>query len=234
MAFPSIQPLPEGEILLVGARCHFRNGDPEQNAVVFNQSGVVNRRFVLGDGINSVQTTSDGAIWVSYFDEGIFGNYGWNKPMGASGLVCFDTNGRIIWEFEPPSSVDTMADCYALNVATDAVWACDYTDFPLVSIDSNECVRAWKNSVGGASALATDGRRVALWGGYGDKHSRFVLQEIADDRLRNETELPIGFPDGISAVATQVIGRGKSLHTFVETSWLTFALDTIPDSRLQG
>ena len=87
IAFPSVQPLPNGEVLLVGARCHYRKGDPEQNAIVCSPEGEIVRSFVLGDGINDVQTTSDGMIWVSYFDEGVFGNYGWDKPMGASGLV---------------------------------------------------------------------------------------------------------------------------------------------------
>jgi hypothetical protein len=62
IAFPHIQPLLEGDVLLVGARCHYRDGDPEKNAIVFGRDGKVLRRFVLGDGINSVQTTTDGMI----------------------------------------------------------------------------------------------------------------------------------------------------------------------------
>jgi hypothetical protein len=92
----------------------------------------------MGDGINSVQTTDEGMIWTSYFDEGVFGNYRWNQPMGASGLNCFDSAGRILWEFKPPAGFDSICDCYSLNVANNAVWTCYYTDFPLVKIDADK------------------------------------------------------------------------------------------------
>jgi hypothetical protein len=110
LAFPSVQPLPNDEILVVGPRCHYRNGDPEKNAVVFDADGKILRRFVLGDGIQNVQTTTDGLIWVSYFDEGVFGNYGWERPMGAPGLICFGPGGEILWEFAPPPGFDSICD----------------------------------------------------------------------------------------------------------------------------
>src|SRR5262249_23640431 len=51
ISFPSVQPLPNGEVLLVGSRCNYRNGAPEKNAVVYGAGGEVLRQFVLGDGI---------------------------------------------------------------------------------------------------------------------------------------------------------------------------------------
>jgi hypothetical protein len=39
--FPNIQPLPNGDVLLVGARCYYRDGDPEKNAIVFSRDGKV-------------------------------------------------------------------------------------------------------------------------------------------------------------------------------------------------
>ena len=227
IAFPTAQPLPNGEILLAGARCHYRDGDPEKNASVFSQDGKLLRRFVLGDGINSVQTTSEGLIWVSYFDEGVFGNYGWNQPIGASGLICFDSTGRIVWEFKPPDGFDSICDCYAMNVAPNAVWACYYTEFPLVEIDSDHQVRGWKNEVGGASALAVDGRRALLWGGYGDKRTRSIVQNIEDEALTNSRELTISSPSGFELMGATVIGRGSTLHAFAANSWLTFDMSQI-------
>jgi hypothetical protein len=95
-----VQHVPDG-LLMVGARCAWRVSGPEQNAVVFDESGKVVRRFTLGDGINDVRTDSKGSIWVSYFDEGVFGNRGWNspgpEPIGASGLVAFDSSGQRIF-----------------------------------------------------------------------------------------------------------------------------------------
>ena len=40
-----------------------------------------------------MQVDSLGRIWVSYADEGVYGNFGWGQPgpppVGAAGLVCF-------------------------------------------------------------------------------------------------------------------------------------------------
>lgn len=38
-----------------------------------------------GDASGDLQTTQDGLIWVSYFDEGVFGG-----GIGRQGLVCYD------------------------------------------------------------------------------------------------------------------------------------------------
>ena len=60
------------------------NGTPQHTA----RAGELRRQFVLGDGIKHVQTTAAGDIWVGYFDEGVYGNYGWgndpdSEPIGA-------------------------------------------------------------------------------------------------------------------------------------------------------
>lgn len=92
-----IQPFPGG-VLLVGARCHWRSEGPERNAVALDWNGRELGRFTLGDGIQNVRVTRDGTIWVSYFDEGVFGNYGWSHPgppsIGAAGLVAFSPTGE--------------------------------------------------------------------------------------------------------------------------------------------
>jgi len=70
--FPKIEILPGGEILVVASRC-FRNpdGGHEMNAKVYGPDGKQNREFLLGDGINHIQTDAEGRICVGYFDEGI-------------------------------------------------------------------------------------------------------------------------------------------------------------------
>lgn len=131
--FPKIQPLPDGEILLVGTRAERRpDGSHDLNASVLGPDGMRRREFLLGDGIEDVQTTADGRIWVSYFDEGVFGNFGWGEPggpapIGAPGLVRWLSDGTVDWSYEAPPGLEEIADCYALNVAGDAVWACYYT-----------------------------------------------------------------------------------------------------------
>src|SRR5260370_20638010 len=85
-----VQPFPGG-FLLAGARCHWRPAGPEENAMLVDWKGMVERTFTIGDGVQDVRTAPEGDLWVSYFDEGVFGNYGWSppgpEPIGAPGLV---------------------------------------------------------------------------------------------------------------------------------------------------
>jgi hypothetical protein len=225
-AFPTVQPLMNGKILLVGARCRFRDGDPENNGVVFDRAGKEVRRFVLGDGIEDVQTTKEGMIWVSYFDEGVMGNFGWEEPIGAAGIVCFDAYGKKLWDFKPPKNVDIIVDCYAINVTDNSVWACYYTEFPVVRIDSLRRVRAWRNSVRGAKAIAVGDNKVVLWGGYGEERTRCVVQEYSEskDELKNLEFVDLRFPVGIDVSGVRVTGRGNALHAFVGTQWYSWSM----------
>jgi len=96
-----------------------RRGRARTQRVVYDEDGLLVREFLLGDGIQDVQATEDGKIWVSYFDEGVYGNFGWGNPggpspIGASGLIRFDRAGAIEWEFDPPANVEPIDDCYAL------------------------------------------------------------------------------------------------------------------------
>jgi hypothetical protein len=229
VSFPMAQALPDGEVLSVGGRCEYCDGDPEKNATVFNADGEMLRQFTLGDGIECIQTTNDGKIWISYFDEGVMGSRSrWgNKPMGASGLNCFDANGCLEWEFKSPQGFGLIVDCYALNVAERSVWAYYYTEFPLVKIDNRQNVCGWRNEIRGANALAVHGKRVLLWGGYEEKHSRCVLQKFGGDKLVNSRELVIRLANGSNLKGARVIGRGSKLHAFVGASWFTFDLANV-------
>jgi hypothetical protein len=165
-----VQPVPRG-ILLVGARCHWRPEGAEKNAVVVDWSGRQVVRFTLGDGIQDVRVTHDGTIWASYFDEGVFGNYGWGhpgpSPIGAPGLVAFSTTGQVRFSYEPNiAHTDAICDAYAMNVAGDTdVWLYFYTEFPIVRILDGG-YHVWKLGVAGARAFAVRESRVLLFGDY--------------------------------------------------------------------
>jgi hypothetical protein len=91
LAFPIPAPMPDGRVLAVSSRCRWRPGGADPNAVIFDDAGVRVGEGVVGDGIEHVFTTSTGDIWVAYFDEGVFGNYGWGgsgpTPIGAPGII---------------------------------------------------------------------------------------------------------------------------------------------------
>ncbi|HEY6315534.1 MAG TPA: hypothetical protein VIY52_32665 [Streptosporangiaceae bacterium] len=94
LAHITVQPMPGGRFLVAGARCRWRRDGPDRNAVLYDAHGQVVSEHVLGDGIEHVLATSTGQVWVGYFDEGIYGNYGWGQadtqePVGAYGIVRF-------------------------------------------------------------------------------------------------------------------------------------------------
>ena len=95
LAHITVQPMPGGAFLVAGARCRWRCDGPDRNGVLYDTGGQVVAEGVLGDGIGHVLATSDGQVWIGYFDEGIYGNYGWGQagptsrsaPTGSSGSL---------------------------------------------------------------------------------------------------------------------------------------------------
>jgi hypothetical protein len=90
----TVQPLPSGRFLIVGSRSRWRADGPDRNAVIYDGDGHVVAQAVLGDGIEHAFAASDGHVWAGYFDEGVYGNFGWghpggDPPVGASGLARF-------------------------------------------------------------------------------------------------------------------------------------------------
>jgi hypothetical protein len=169
-----VQPLPGERVLLVGARCQWRRKGPERNAVIVDREGRVAGSLTVGDGVEDVRVAPDGRIWVSYFDEGIFGNYGWSNPgptpIGDPGLVAFGEDGEILFAYDAGAAgSDTMCDAYALNVTAEgAAWVYFYTQFPIVRIQDGR-YRVWPTDVRGAHALAVRGDRALLVGDYDDR-----------------------------------------------------------------
>jgi len=225
LAHPLLQPLPDGEILLVGARCRrLPDGTSERNAQVYSAAGELRRQFVLGDGIKHVQTTAAGDIWVGYFDEGVYGNYGWgndpdSEPIGATGLVRFDRWGARLWEYTPPAELGLIDDCYALNVTDAATWAYYYSDFPLVCMGDGD-TRVWRTEVSGAHAVAVDGTQVLFAGGYGADADRVVLASLGAGRLEDTASCRLLLPSGeLVPSGAAKVGRGPVMHVFVGKVW---------------
>jgi len=136
------QPLKNGDWLLVQERTH---GPQEPNGDVFDEDGKLVRSVFLDDGIEDVQTSSAGDIWVSYFDEGVFGG----GQYSQCGLVCFAGDGTPRMEFTPDiverfGISDMISDCYALNVCENGeTWTSYYTDFPIVKLKGINFEKAW-------------------------------------------------------------------------------------------
>lgn len=166
-----VQPLHD-DLLLVGARAAYHGREQyDRNARVWSREGVEIRDFLLGDGIQNVQVSRKGTIWVSYFDEGVYGNYGWSDPVGASGLIAWDSKGNIRYK----NTAALIDDCYALNVVNEKeIWFYYYSDFQLghitngVHTESSQ-VAFIHPGVSGSSGFCTDGEHFLFEAGY-DKH----------------------------------------------------------------
>jgi hypothetical protein len=236
LAHITAQPMPGGRFLVAAARCRWRPDGPDCNAVLYDTDGQVVSEHVLGDGIAHVLADSTGQIWAGYFDEGIYGNYGWGRadseePIGAYGIVRFSPDLEPTWHYPKYTEVgpwDAVSDCYALNVDDTSAWACYYSDFPVVRIRDG-AVTGWHNGIRGASALAVAGSRVALFGGYGPDCDRLALVELDADRARPAAEYRAMLPDGEPlAPGVQVIGRGSRLHFLTGNDWYQLDVSDIP------
>jgi len=215
-----VQPLGK-DLLLVCSRSYYRSQDDfDKNGRVYARDGTFIREILLGDGIGRVQTTSDGVIWTGYFDEGVFGNYGWKSPVGASGLIAWDSAGNKLYDFKPPGPGLDICDCYALNVATERdVWCYYYTAFPLVHLHDRKAESFWRIPLGGSHAFAISGRHALFRGGYKDRdtYQLFLLGKngnaelIAKMGLRNN--------DGNEPIANWVVARADNIH-FVSNGFL--------------
>jgi hypothetical protein len=209
-----IQPLPANEILLVCARSHYKSPtDFEKNGRIYSLSGEFSREILLGDGIQSVQATSNGIIWTSFFDEGVFGNFGWNEPVGASGLVAWNSAGNKIYDFQPTVGLDSICDCYALNVESDTdVWLYYYTEFPLVHLHHQRVQSVWNMPITGSDGFAVSGNRVLFRGGYDDRDTYHLFLLSSNGRVKLLKQLQLADEIGQKLTAERVVGRGSSLY----------------------
>lgn len=161
-----IRPL-KNHIMLIGARCEYYNqNNIEKNVLILDGKGATGKKLCFGDGIESCITTANDLIIVSYFDEGVFGNYGWDKPIGSSGLIVWDAEGTIIWE----NKIYNIYDCYAINTdSSNRLWFYYYDDFDLVCTDFRSDIVIHPDISGcNAFALSATQRKILLSGGYND------------------------------------------------------------------
>ncbi|POP44857.1 hypothetical protein CHU32_13265 [Superficieibacter electus] len=188
--FHHIQLVDDDHLLLVCGRSRYQNGEGEKNAAIYTLNSTVVRRFTLGDGIQDISVTEDGAIWVSYFDEGVFGNYGWEEPMGRPGLVKYDLCGNILWQQDEFD----ICDCYALNVENpQSVWFYYYMDFKLVHLSGSDSV-SYQIPVQGMQDFALCNPWIITDNGY-NQHNKFTLWRLTGQQLKKQDSLQFAHPD---------------------------------------
>jgi hypothetical protein len=208
-----VQPIDNANFLLVTSRTY----NVKKNGQIWRSDGSLIREFSLGDGIEDVQTSARSEIWVSYFDEGVFGNG--NEP----GLACFDLAGKRVFSFADQiandgSKIPPIDDCYALNVSgDDEVWLYYYMAFPLVKLVSKRLAGIWPRAPGlGSHAFAVGERSVLFAGDYGAPSS---ITRYFPESGRSEMGHAVG--DGQQLEFTRAMGRAHHLYLVANSAiWL--------------
>ena len=173
------------DFLLFRARCVYRESGPEQNAWIVSRNGAVLSRFCLGDGIQDCVVKTDGTIITSYFDEGVFGNYGWGEPLGACGLIAWTSEGVPLWKNEKYP----ICDCYAISLDEEEnLWFYYYDEFRLVRTDFMEDL-VFDLPIEGSRAfsVAPSGETFLFQGGY-QKHNKCYFLTRQGGRLGQKQE----------------------------------------------
>lgn len=189
--FHNIQRFTNGDILLVSKHSKYRDeNDYDKNGYIYSINGELKKEFLLGDGVADVQVTEDDIIWISYFDQGIFGRYSshWHDLLGSTGLVAWNIDGEKVYEFEPSNGLYNMDDCYALNVATNTATYAYYFynddnycgKFDLVRIQNQKITDFWYMPVSGSSAFIINGDKALFDGGY-EHRTLFYLVELQEE-----------------------------------------------------
>jgi hypothetical protein len=231
--FSFIQPLPDDELLLVVSRSRYFADDVyDLNASALTTDGRLHRQFLLGDGINDVQTTADGRIWTSYSDEGIFGSFGWKQPVGKSGLILWDPFGIPLYQYSPPERLGAdahMTACYALNVVSNTEMWCYYYDasptdtFRLVRRQGERTDAMSNCRITGARGVAIWQEYVLLCGRYWQRETFNLYARSDNGRMHHRLRFYLMDEHGAVVQAHRVVTRGST--AFLRSDTRCYRLD---------
>ncbi|WP_436772267.1 hypothetical protein [Yinghuangia sp. YIM S09857] len=238
VSHPYAQLLPEDRVLLVGARAAWRPEPegPERNAVLHDADGHVLAEGVFGDGVAGIATTPSGNCWVRYFDEGIFGNFGWGydgapPPVGESGLVRFGPDLARNWSYsERGAGLPGMWGTPALNVDGETAWVSYEQANDIVRIADGRTTCWTQDALARIHVLAVGADRVAALGRpHGDDGPDYLTGTLADGRFDATAGFRLALPDGSPLPERwQVFAQGPDLHVVCGQDWYRVGLDDLP------
>lgn len=158
-------------------------------------------------------------VWTSYFDEGVFGNYGWDNPIRSCGLRSWTNDGQTVYTYNN-SGKNFIADCYALNIVNDnEVWFYYYTDFLLARI-KNGSIDFFDPKISGADGFLIFDKYVLFRGGYDKQDEYHLLEVINNNKLQDKKKIiftdenkDVIKADNIDSKGSQIIIRvGTKLY----------------------
>ncbi len=229
--FPICDLFPDGRVLLAGARSEWRGPeDFDKNGFIFDPETGSLERILLGDGIAELGIDAQNRIWVSYFDEGVFGNLGWGrkgpKGPGRGGLVCFNDTGEQLWAFNGTKPDHLIDSCYALNMQRDQVWAYYYSDFNILQVDGQfETTILTDPAISGAHSFAVHDDHFLFSKQYRESEDTFHVLKHVKGQVSQTRALKGILPDGETFDGCTVVGRGSCIHVVTAAGW--FAVDLV-------
>lgn len=212
-----IQPLPNDDLLLASSSTRFINKDDyDCNAIVTGPNFDKRREFLLGDGIQDVQVTSDGKVWTCYYDQGVFSDLSFAFDWyGARGIVCTDTEGKRLYGHTRMAGTDFIVDVYAMNVASkDETWFYYYRDFFLVRIHKFRPVSFWRCPIAGANAFAVLDNRVLFTCGYEGRNIVHLLRLEENEQMKLLDSFMVQSPSDRSPIDVKrgAYARGRYMY----------------------
>ncbi|MUK88232.1 TetR family transcriptional regulator [Ornithinibacillus sp. L9] len=142
-----------------------RNEDNTENLYIINLDGTVLNSFHCGDGIEDIVVSNDG-IWISYFDEGVFGH-----GISTEGLVLFSIQGESLFRYHSDLlDRPSIVDCYAICKGTSpSLWLFPYIEFPLLNVNpTKKTVETYKvpKVLHGSNGICVRGRFAYFYDRY--------------------------------------------------------------------
>ena len=123
-----------------------------------------------------------------------------------------------MWTYWPPSGLDDIADCYALNVSARTTWAYYYTGFPLVRFSDTKASPFSPSPVRGARGILVHEDVVIFIGGYGKPH------QLTECRLRNGTIVEHG-PAALTPLKKVGLVSTRGSRLYLRTTHSVFEAD---------
>ncbi|WP_040285059.1 hypothetical protein [Sporosarcina koreensis] len=212
-----VQPIDTDHVLVVGARSRYRGDDDiEENAHVFNYSGRLVRTFCLGDGIEHVHVTRNQSIWTGYFDEGTCGSYGWDEPIGSSGLVGWDRAGRKMDSLEEDKEF-YIFECLALNSNDKEEIYFFFSIEGMIGVRKDGVSKYYGLDDLNFRSFAVKGDEIVAYTREGDG----ILLKLDQDNKRCETVHLLEFikPDG-TPISPQAVSNRENMLVFLDNGEL--------------
>lgn len=224
---PFVDRTADGEWLVVPSLP--KEGDDEGR--FYLPDGTHLRSASFGSGIAKLFSAPDGAIWIGYFDEGVFKgrNADGSWPISTGGIVKLDAQGKVVWSFnrdiaEAGSDRRTrihVDDCYAMTLSGKTAWACYYAFFPVARMDGKSA-RLWTNGIPGANALAVANDTILFTAFGREDENRVAVAKIEGGNTREIGGLR--FDPLVQAGARLIQGRDGILHVVADGVWYRLAV----------